>query len=52
MKEALGSLIRHALTAIGGAGLVVTDDLVTQVASALSVLAGLVLSVYKARKDK
>ena len=56
MKELLlpllGTAIRHGLTIAGGAGLAVSDGLVNEVASAIAILAGVVLSVVKARKAK
>jgi hypothetical protein len=49
MNKILGALIRHALTAIGGAGLVVGDNEVETLVSALMVIAGLVHSIYEKR---
>lgn len=51
MNAFLGSIIRHGLTAAGGAGFAVSDDLVMQVANAIIFLIGLGASLYKSRKS-
>jgi hypothetical protein len=49
MKKILAALLRHALTAIGGAGFVVSDNEMETVVSAIMVIAGFVHSIYEKR---
>lgn len=46
----LGSLIRHGLTAIAGAGFVLSTDLVTQVVNGLVALGTIAYSIYRSKK--
>jgi hypothetical protein len=49
MKKILAALLRHALTAIGGAGFVVSDNEMETVVSAIMVIVGLAHSIYEKR---
>lgn len=46
----IGSLIRHGLTFLGGAGFVVAEDVVTQLASGVVTVAVTIYSVYRSIK--
>lgn len=52
MKEVLAGILRHVLTAAGGAGMVVADDEIQMVAAGLITLGGLVWSVIQKRRGK
>lgn len=51
MNKILGSLIRHALTALGGAGVVTSDSDIQTIVSGIMVIAGIVHSIYEKRKQ-
>ncbi len=46
----IGSLIRHVLTAIAGAGFVASDDLVSQIASGIVAIGTVAYSIYRSKK--
>ena len=48
----LGSILRHALTAAGLSAVAVSDDLLTQLASALVTAATIGYSIYRSLKKK
>ena len=50
IKKVITSLVRHGLTAIGGAGVAMSDNEVETIVSALMLLAGLAHSIYEKRK--
>lgn len=52
LKRFLGKAIRHGLTALGGAGLAVSDNEVELLASAAAFVVGLALSYVRDRVEK
>jgi hypothetical protein len=49
MTKILAALVRHGLTAAGGAGFVVSDDALSSIVSGLVTLAGIAWSIYEKR---
>jgi hypothetical protein len=49
MSKILTALIRHGLTAAGGAGFAVSDDALSSIVSGLVTLAGIAWSIYEKR---
>lgn len=49
--SAVGSIVRHLLTAAAGAGFVVTDEMVAQFTSAVVFLAGVIWSIANHRRQ-
>lgn len=50
MKDVLNGIIRHLITTLGGAGLVISEDETQMAAAALATIVGFLWSVYEKYK--
>lgn len=50
MKDVLNGIIRHLITSLGGAGLVISEDETQMAAAALVTLGGFIWSIYEKYK--